>query len=48
MVKIDPYNNKERYLNWKENTQQGIPDISKENSKIIKLFLNDMEYGVNI
>jgi len=47
-MKIDPYKHKERYLNWKENTKQGIPYISKENSKIIKLFLNDMEYGINI
>jgi len=47
-MKIDPYKNKERYLNWKGHTKQSIPDISKENSKIIKLFLNDMEYGINI
>jgi len=47
-MKMDPYKNKERYLNWKGHTKQSIPDISKENSKIIKLFLNDMEYGINI
>ena len=38
-MKIDPYKNKERYLNWKDNTKESIPDISKENSKILRCFL---------
>ncbi len=26
-MKIDPYNHKERYLNWKEKVSNGIPEI---------------------
>ena len=47
-MKIDPYKHKERYLSWREKTKDKIPDISKENSDIIKHFLNDMEHGINI
>jgi len=48
MVKIDPYRHKERYLKWKERTQLFIPEISRENSELIKEYLRDMENGVNI
>ena len=48
MVKIDPYNNKERYLVWKDKNQSQISGISKENSDITLRFLNDMESGLNI
>ena len=48
MAKIDPHKHKERYLNWKEKTSDGIPDVSKVNSDIIKQFLKDMEMGLNI
>jgi len=47
-MKIDPYKHKERYLKWKKAVKNGIPNISKENSKIILRYLNDMEIGANI
>ena len=47
-MKIDPYKHKERYLQWKEDVRQGIPNISKNNSDIILQYLKDMEIGVNI
>ena len=48
MVKIDPYKHEERWNRWKVNTANGIPDISKKNSKIIKQYLHDMEHGLNV
>ena len=48
MVKIDPYKHEERWNRWKERTANGIPDISKRNSEIIKQYLNDMEHGINV
>ncbi|MFC2138993.1 tyrosine-type recombinase/integrase [Bacteroidota bacterium] len=48
MVKIDPYKHKERWERWKERTANGIPDISKKNSDIIKQYLQDMEHGINV
>jgi hypothetical protein len=48
MDKLDPYKNKERYLEWKEKNQSSISDISKENSDLTLRFLNDMENGLNI
>ena len=47
-MRVDPYKNKERWLNWKARTTQGIPDISKHNSTLILQYLNDMEKGINI
>lgn len=47
-MKIDPHKHKERYLGWKERTEKGIPDISKNNSDIIKKFISDMELGLNV
>lgn len=47
-MKIDPYKHKERYIEWKEKSKQGIKDISPENSEIILRYLEDMEKGVNI
>ena len=47
-MKIDPYKHKERYLKWKGMTQAGIPEISKFNSDLIKMYLSDMETGLNI
>jgi len=46
-MKIDPHNHKERYLNWKEKTED-IQEISKYNSDLILQYLNDMEKGINI
>lgn len=48
MAKIDPYKNKEKYLNWKEKTHSAIPEINKSNSDIIKAYLLDMEQGLNV
>jgi len=48
MAKIDPYKHKERYLAWKRKTHSQIFEISKENSDLIKNYLDDMERGVNI
>ena len=48
MVKKDPHNHERRYLNWKEKTNEGIPDITKANSDIIKRFLQNMELGLNV
>lgn len=47
-MKIDPYNNKERYLAWKERAINGIEGISKTNSDLILRYLNDMEIGINV
>ncbi|MCK4997125.1 tyrosine-type recombinase/integrase [Candidatus Pacearchaeota archaeon] len=47
-MKIDPYKHKERYLSWKESVKDGIPELSKENSKTILDYIFDMEHGLNI
>ncbi len=48
-MKIDPYNHKERYLEWKEEaTKTGIRDVGTYNSDLILKYLNDMEKGINI
>src|SRR3989338_7259492 len=47
-MSIDPYKSKEKYLRWKAKTINGIPDMSKQNSDIIKQYLADMEIGRNI
>jgi len=47
-MKVDPYNHKGIYLNWKEKTENGISGISKENSDLIKQYLGDMEVGLNV
>jgi hypothetical protein len=48
IMKIDPHKHKEKYLNWKEKTKEGIPNISKYNSDLIIQYLNDMERGINV
>jgi len=47
-MKIDPYNHKRKYLDWKERTKNGIPGISMVNSDIILAYINDMEKGINV
>jgi len=47
-MKIDPYKSKERWIEWKKDIEAGIPDISKENSDLIKRYFNDMENGFNV
>ncbi len=46
-MKRDPYKHKERWLEWKEETKKGIPEISKANSDLILAYLSDMEMGRN-
>lgn len=47
-MKIDPYGHKQTYLNWKEKTRSGIPDLREANSRIILQYLSDMEKGINV
>lgn len=47
-MKIDPYSNKEKYLEWKESAQERIKGVTKENSETILRYLEDMEKGLNI
>ncbi len=47
-MKIDPYKNQKTYLNWKKKVKDCIPNLSIENSNIIKKFLNEMESGLNV
>jgi len=47
-MKIDPYKSKEKWFEWKKDIETGIPDISKENSDLIKRYFNDMENGFNV
>ncbi len=48
MAKIDPYKNKENFLEWKSRNQNRIPEISEINSDLILKYLEDMEKGINI
>ncbi len=48
-MKIDPYNHEKRYKVWKAQVlEQGIQDISKQNSDIILQYVSDMEHGLNV
>ena len=48
-MKIDPYNHKERYLIWKEKVlNEGIEELTKENSDILLQYILDMELGLNV
>ncbi len=47
-MKKDLYKSKEKWFSWKESIKDNIPGISKENSKLILQYLEDMEYGINI
>ena len=46
-MKIDPYKNKQQFINWKDKGAL-IPDVSKVNEKLIRRFLFDLEEGTNI
>jgi len=48
MAKIDPFKNEERYLSWEKKCEHGIPGLSEKNSNVIKQYLEDMKYGINI
>ena len=47
MTKRDPYNHKQRWFAWKQQSQKAIEGISEYNSNLIKDFLSDMELGKN-
>jgi hypothetical protein len=47
-MKIDPYQSKESYLEWRESVKEGIPNITQASSDIILTYLDDMEKGANI
>jgi len=48
-MRIDPYNHKDKYLEWKEIvSKKGIPNVSEKNSKVILDFVFDMEFGLNV
>jgi hypothetical protein len=47
-MKIDPYNHKDKYSNWKERVKQGIPELTKENSDLVKKYMYDMEIGLHV
>jgi hypothetical protein len=48
MEKIDPYNHKAKWLNWKEKVKFNVPNVSRQNSDLILKYLNDMENGLNV
>lgn len=47
-MKIDPYKHKERYLKWKEKTEDRISEMSQINSDLTLEYLKDMEKGFNV
>jgi len=47
-MKIDPYKHKRTFLNWKEQTKDGIAGISEANSDVIRRYIADMEMGLNV
>ncbi|MDD5193772.1 MAG: hypothetical protein PHF67_04285 [Candidatus Nanoarchaeia archaeon] len=47
-MRIDPYRHKEKFLNWKEKTENGITGVTKENSDLIIRYVVDMEKGLNV
>ena len=46
--KRDPYKHKERWIKWREEVKDSIPEISKVNSDLILAYLDDMELGLNL
>lgn len=48
MTKVDPYNHKERWENWKNRSTDAIEEISDFNSELLLRYLNDMEKGINV
>jgi integrase len=47
-MKRTAVDHKDQYIKWKEKTKNGILEISKLNSKIIKNYIYDMELGLNV
>ena len=48
MVKVDPYNHKERFLEWKQSVEKGIDGLTHLNELMLKKYLSDMENGLNV
>ena len=48
MEKRDPYKHRERYLKWRQESNEGIKGISEESSRLILNYLDDMEMGINV
>jgi hypothetical protein len=48
MTRYDPYNHEKKWKDWKLKVKSKIPYISKDNSKVILQYLEDMEVGINI
>ena len=48
MVKVDPYNHKERFLEWKQTSEKGIEGLTALNDCTLKHYLSDMENGLNV
>lgn len=46
-MKLDPYNHRERWVNWRIRNKKNIKGLSRVNSKVILEFLSDMEIGRN-
>jgi len=47
-MKIDPYNHKASFLEWRKKCQKGISGISKADSDLILKYVDDMEKGLNV
>ena len=46
-MKIDPHHHEPTYRRWKKKTVKAIPGITARDSRTIKIFLADMERGLN-
>lgn len=47
-MKIDPYQSKQHYEDWKASAATGLPGVAPENHRVIMQFLGDMERGLNV
>lgn len=48
-MKIDPYNHKQKFINWFERVNKaGIENLNNANSKIILDFIKDFRIGLNV
>ena len=48
MVKLDPYNCKEMYYEWKTCAQNGIEGLCGVDSRLVVQYAQDLEIGVNV
>jgi len=47
-MKIEIYNHKKKYLEWRDSIIDGIPGLSKASSDAIIHYLSDMQLGLNV